>query len=161
MDKLTETEMLLTYPSQIDTIKSEECIEELVDLLCEKALLQPDSGPGIAKLFNAIWVSESMHSLIRKSLLKAIQDKYNKRDPKNRDAFHGLCVLLCELYKLLRLKDLPLKPLTNPICQLLEELLEESKTPSPEDVFYFYQELESVGDIIEKDSPVSSFFITP
>ncbi|XP_065663473.1 MIF4G domain-containing protein B isoform X2 [Hydra vulgaris] len=152
IDKLTENEILSTYPSKIDEYKSEGNIEKLVNLLCEKALDQPDLGPTIAKLCNAIWISESLHNLVVNPLMKAIQDKYKKKDVNKRNSFFGLCVLLCELYKLLRSKNLPLKPLTNPVCCLLKELL-QSESPSSEDVFYFYQELESVGEIIEKYSP--------
>ena len=63
-------------------------------------------------------------------------------------------MLVCELFKLLRVKDQPLSPLIAAVCQLLKELMKDGEKSTGEDVLYFYQEVESIGDILEKTNEV-------
>ncbi|XP_057295469.1 MIF4G domain-containing protein A-like [Hydractinia symbiolongicarpus] len=154
MESMTESEMLSKIPSEIQKIKSADNMKEFVNLLCKKSLKEPDFAVSAARLCNELWNDNELKSLVKAPLLAAVQNNYKKRDKfkkKKTEKFFGLCVLLCELYKVLRIKDRPLCPLTSPVCQMLKELIEQPTQISSEDVFYFYQELESVGQIIQNE----------
>ena len=132
-------------------------MHNLVNIVFERALADPDFASTAAKLCDKIWRMDQLHNLIRNPLLTVVQRKYSIREElrkKKNDSFYGYVVFLCELYKLLRLRDQPLKPLTTYVCQILKELLGDDLNPSADDVLYFYQELESVGEVVQHSDQV-------
>jgi len=148
LNGLTESEVMKDVLPQIEALKSQQVIEDLVNALCEKALLDAPFAMIAAKLAHKIWENESMHGLVRNPLLKQTQDYYSKREKLWKDnQYHGLCVYLCELFKYLRFNQRPLLAVGEAAVNLLKGLVEKNESPSNEDVFYFHQEMESIGSI--------------
>ena len=157
MDDSTESQIMKTVVPEIELLK-EETMEALVKALSEKALSDACFAVTAAKVIKKIWDNESLHSYVRNPLLKQIQGNYtNRNELRKVNMFYGLCVYICELFKHLRVKDKPLRPIGDAVVSLLKELLENKDKPSDEDLFCFYQELESVGEVIEECLPVCIF----
>ena len=154
IERMSVSETVKKIPEQLNEIKSPENFETFVALICEKSLEDPDYAKTSAVLLNKLWNHTELYSIIKKPLLTHVQQKYTKRGELKKVKFYGLCVLVCELFKLLRVKDQPLSPLIAAVCQLLKELMKDGEKPTGEDVFYFYQEVESIGDILEKANEV-------
>ena len=154
IERMSVSETVKKIPEQLDKIKSPENFETFVTLICEKSLEDPDYAKTSAVLLNELWNHSELNSLIKKPLLTHVQQRYTKRGELKKVKFYGLCVLVCELFRLLRIKDRPLSPLIAAVCQLLKELMKDGEKSTGEDVLYFYQEVESIGDILEKSNEV-------
>lgn len=151
---LTEPEVMKDILPEIEALKSQQIVEDLVSALSEKALLDAKFAVIAAKIAHKLWDNESMHSFVRNPLLKQTQEFYNKRELLLKEnKYHGLCVYLSQLFRLLRIREHHLQPVGNAVVDLLKGLIEKSDGPSDEDVFYFYQELECVGGIIGENFP--------
>ena len=154
IERMSVSETVKKIPEQLNKIKSSENFETFVILICEKSLEDPDYAKTSAVILNELWKHSELNSIIKKPLLTHVQQRYAKRGELKKVKFYGLCVLVCELFKLLRVKDQPLSPLIAAVCQLLKELMKDGEKSTGEDVLYFYQEVESIGDILEKTSEV-------
>ena len=134
------------------TMNTERDMEQLVKLLSEKTMSDPDYARKAAIICNAIWNEESLHNTLRTPLLTTVQKFYTKRDQlrkERREKYYGLSMFLCVLYANLRIKGNSLKPLVNPIFVLLKEVM--GADASEEDIGYFYSEFELVGAVMQND----------
>lgn len=155
MDKLTESEIMQQILPEIIAIPEQEKVVEFVRALSEKAIGDSMFGVTAAKLAAKVWEEPTSHILIRNPLLKQTQEDYTKRDTLSKEKFYGLCVYVSGLFKYLRVKNAPLRPVGDAVVQVLKELMQGKGPPSDEDVLYFYQELENVGEVLEECLPVS------
>jgi len=153
MDVMTDDDILANIPLQCKQLKTEEAFTIFMEKLCLKLFKEPDFAVSAAELCCELWYNPDMQNIFKKPLLSTVQQKYMKRSElreKSQDHFYGLSVFLCEIFKLLKYKDQHLKPLLPFVCAILKELIEDKENPNEEDVLYFYQEMESVGETIEK-----------
>lgn len=150
---MKRSEIKTLVMQEIEKNNNKETVEDLVNIVCDKSIKDPDFASLGAELFNQVWVSEEQRKLIQTPLLSSVQKKYSTRKELKRDHFYGFVVLLCELFKLLRVKGLPLRPLTTSVCEVLKELIAD-ENPTEDDLFYFFQEMESIGETIETVSVV-------
>lgn len=149
LDGKSESEIMKEILPEIEALNNQSVVKDFICALSDKALCSAEFAVIAGKIAHKLWDNETMHSFVRNPLLTRTQDLYNKREVLRKEGkYHGLCVFLCTLFKLLRIKNNPLKPVGGAVVQIIKGLIEESDSPSKEDVTYFYQELESVGAII-------------
>jgi len=155
VESMKKSEILSQLPSKIAELcknnNGASIMNDFTKIICGKAIKDPEFATVAAQLCNACWIREQLNPLLRSPLLSAIQAEYKKRKELNREQFYGLTVLLCELYNVLKVQHQPLKPLNNPVCDLLKDLVKEDHV-SEDDAFYFFQEMERVGRVIESDN---------
>ena len=158
VENMKKSVALSTLPSKIlELCPNEQGASDFTKIICEKAVNDAEFATLGAQLCNACWMMGSA-ALLRTPLLITIQDAYKKRQQLSQAKFHGLTVFLCELYGMLTVKGQTLKPLNKPVCELLQELLTDEKL-SEDSIFYFFQEMEKIGSIIEDDNKVCLFSI--
>jgi len=156
---MRKSEIISQIPSQITEIcmknesEASSIMSEFTKSLCAKALKDPEFATLAAQLCNALWIVEKTSQYLRNPLLSTVQDQYKNRGALKKEQFYGLTVFLCELYNVLRVQGKPLKPLNKPVCDLLKQLI-SSEEPTDDDAFYFFQEMERVGAVIEQDNKV-------
>ena len=162
LKSLKKSEIISQIPSQIAEIckknesEASSIMGEFSKSLCAKAVKDAEFATLAAQLCNALWIMENTCKYLRSPLLSTVQDQYKKRGELNQELFYGLTVFLCELYNVLRVQGKPLKPLNKPVCELLKQLI-ASKELNDDDAFYFFQEMERVGEVIEQDNKVIMF----
>lgn len=151
LDGLSEADVMANVVPVIEGLDSQSVIEDLVQALSEKALYDPGFALIAAKLSQILWDNESIHTFVRNPLLGRTQALYNKRKELLKEKkYHGLCVYLSELFRILRIRQRPLRPMGLPVLECLKGLIEHSGggSPSVEDVTYFHQEMSGIGSIL-------------
>jgi len=147
---LSEEEVMTKVVPVIEGLDNQNVIEELVQALSEKALTDVHFACIAAKISQKLWDNESVHQFVRNPLLSRTQALYNRRkELEAEDKYHGLCVYVSELFKILRIRGKALRPMGLPVVELLMGLLKgKSGKPSEEDVKYFYREICGIGCVL-------------
>jgi len=155
LNGLSEAEVMRTIVPVIDGLDSQKVIEDLVQALSEKALLDAAFAVIAAKISLKLWDNESIHKFVRNPLLTQTQGLYNLRhDLRKENKYRGLCTYLAELFKILRIRGKALRPMGVPVLELLKGLIEQNTSNNNieglllEDVKCFYQGMTGIGEIL-------------
>lgn len=151
IETMKKSVVLSTLPSKIiEMCPDERGANEFTKIVCNKAINDAEFATVGAQLCNACWIM-GFSALLRTPLLSTVQNEFKNKQKLKKGQYQGLTVFLCELYGILKVKGQTLKPLNKPVCELLKGLLEE-KNLNEDSVFYFFQEMEKMGTIIEQDN---------
>ena len=149
LEGLSEEEVIRKVVPVIEGLDSQAVIQELVEALSEKALDEPLFSCIAAKISQKLWDNESIHQFVRNPLLSRTQSLYSRRkELATAGRYHGLCVYVSELFRVLRIRGRPLRPMCLPVVELMTGLLKGGGAPSEEDVQCFYQQMMGIGAII-------------
>ena len=156
LEGLSEEEVIKKVVPVIEGLDSQPVIQELVGALSEKALDDPLFSCIAAKISQKLWDNESIHQFVRNPLLSRTQSLYSRRkELATAGRYHGLCVYVSELFRVLRVPrvvGIPLRPMCLPVVELMTGLmtglLKGGGAPSEQDVQCFYQQMMGIGAII-------------
>ena len=138
---------------------SDEKLKQIVDHLSQKSKEDSDfvaTGIGIAK---RICREDDIGPKFRGFLLKSAQEDYNSREEIKKKALSrwiGVVCFISEIFKVLRVKEAPLKPLASPIYSMISELLREEE--NEEEIDCFNLVFREIGGLLESVDKVCTVF---
>ncbi|KAK3728634.1 hypothetical protein QZH41_011715 [Actinostola sp. cb2023] len=149
--KLTSSSDLITDLSKRAKVltTSDDQYLQVIDILYQKVFGENEFATKIAGLGNELSSLDEVGGKFRSFLLKRVQEHYKNRENLKKNSaseWTGLLCLICEIFKVLRIRGSPLKPLTGPIYEMFGELL--LNQDDCEQIECFHRQFRNVGKML-------------
>ena len=135
---------------------TDDKLKQIVDHLTQRCKADSEFAATAVAVGDRLCKLDEIGPKFRGYLLKAAQENYKNREvikTKSVTEWLGVICFICEIFKVLRINEAPLKPLAGPLYVMLAELL---KGENAEEIDCFNMQFRDIGKLLESVSEVCS-----